>query len=328
MAELRGVAADHVAAQRVAADFPERAGDAAGIAGELHGGGVGEEFALARHGGLDEPAEEIADVADDHQREPDRDDDDHAAVLLAAAGAPAAEGLEGAAADEADEEDAENDGGDAHVQLHVAVEDVAELVADDALQLVARELVERAASDGHDGVAGGEAGGEGVQAGLVLEHVDGGHRDAGGDGHFLDDVEQLTLAEVGGLRVDRPAAGHLGDGGAAGAHLRPFIEGGETDDGDGAASHPEEKLRIEDRPAGRGCPVNAPAATVPGVALVGSQAVEGIPSGCIPGQHRAQHSEHEEKDEPVGSFPGALLGLEEIHAPDGLAKRPVRLRPR
>jgi hypothetical protein len=61
-----------------------------------------------------------------------------------------------------------------HVEAHVAVEDVAELVADDALQFVAGELFERAAGDGDDGVARGEAGGEGVERGLVVEHVDGG----------------------------------------------------------------------------------------------------------------------------------------------------------
>ena len=48
------------------------------------------------------------------------------------------------------------------VQPHVAVEDVAELVGDDALQLVAGELLGAAAGDRHHRVAGRVAGGEGV----------------------------------------------------------------------------------------------------------------------------------------------------------------------
>jgi len=51
------------------ADFFQRAADPAGIAGELHGRGVGEEFALPRDRGLDQPAEEHADVPHDEQRE-------------------------------------------------------------------------------------------------------------------------------------------------------------------------------------------------------------------------------------------------------------------
>ena len=52
-------------AQRVAGDLFERAADTGRVAGELDGGGVGEEFALAGDGGLDEAAKKIADVADD-----------------------------------------------------------------------------------------------------------------------------------------------------------------------------------------------------------------------------------------------------------------------
>src|SRR5258708_32739881 len=141
VADLLDVVADDIAAEGVAADFLEGTGDAAGVAGELHGRGVGEEFALARHGGLDEPAEEIADVADDHQRQTDSEDARDAAALLPAAPAdpPAAERLQDAAAQQADDEDAEHDCGDADIEPHVAVEDVAELVGDDALQLVARQ---------------------------------------------------------------------------------------------------------------------------------------------------------------------------------------------
>src|SRR5207237_7617789 len=54
---LRIAALDQRAAAR-RADLVERAGDALGVARELHARGVGEELALARHRCLDEPREE------------------------------------------------------------------------------------------------------------------------------------------------------------------------------------------------------------------------------------------------------------------------------
>ncbi len=57
------------------------------------------------------------------------------------------------AADQAQQQDAVEDADQPEVEPHVAVEDVAELVGDDALQLVARELLGAAARDADDGVA-------------------------------------------------------------------------------------------------------------------------------------------------------------------------------
>jgi hypothetical protein len=87
------------------------------------------------------------------------------------------------------------------VQPHVAVQDVAEFVADDTLQFVAREQLHAAARDGDGGVAGLVAGGEGVDAVLLVHDIDLRHRHAGGDGHFLDDVEQLAFVGIGRVRV-------------------------------------------------------------------------------------------------------------------------------
>ena len=85
--------------------------------------------------------------------------------------------------------------------------DVAELVRDDALQLVAVELLAAqprvtatAAS------AGGPAGREGVDAVLVRQHVDLGHRHAGGDRHLLDHVAQPAQLRVGGVGRHQHAA--------------------------------------------------------------------------------------------------------------------------
>ena len=72
-------------AERVAANFAERSGNAFGITGELDGGGIGEIFTLSRNGGLDESSEEVTDVADNHQRDADCENrhDDAAGVFVA-----------------------------------------------------------------------------------------------------------------------------------------------------------------------------------------------------------------------------------------------------
>ena len=73
-------------AHGIAGDFFEGAADAGGVAGELDGGGVGQKFALAGDGGLDEAPEEIADVADDQEAEAGgADGDENAAGVLTVA---------------------------------------------------------------------------------------------------------------------------------------------------------------------------------------------------------------------------------------------------
>jgi hypothetical protein len=128
---------------------------------------------------------------------------------------------------------------------------VAELVGDDALEFVAREFFEGAAGDGDDGIGGGEAGGEGVDGGLVVEDEDAGHGDAGSEGHFLDDVEQAALGEIGGVRIDAASADALGDGGATGGELVPFIKRGEADDGESAEGDEGESWAARGRRRGR-----------------------------------------------------------------------------
>ena len=119
-----------------AADFFQRAGDAAGIARELDGRGVGEKFALAADGGLDEPSEKNADVADEQQHETE-----NRQRILSAPAPAAARRLQENPADDGEAKNAEDDSHEPEVQPHVAVQNVAEFVADDALQFVARQAV-------------------------------------------------------------------------------------------------------------------------------------------------------------------------------------------
>ena len=63
MAGIGRVLGFHVRAEAVTTDFLERAGKSAGVAGELHGRGVGEKFALTADGGLNETSKKNADAA-------------------------------------------------------------------------------------------------------------------------------------------------------------------------------------------------------------------------------------------------------------------------
>src|SRR3954467_7370907 len=72
---------------------------------------------------------------------------------------------------------------DLDIEPHVAVDDVAELVGDDALQLISLEAIDGSLRDADDSVLRVEAGGEGVDATLVGENEDGGGLDARGKCH-------------------------------------------------------------------------------------------------------------------------------------------------
>ena len=66
---------------------------------------------------------------------------------------------------------------------------MAEFVANDALQFVARKQRDAAARDADGGVARRVAGSKGIDALFVVEHINFRHRHARRDGHFLDDIE-------------------------------------------------------------------------------------------------------------------------------------------
>src|SRR5471030_611513 len=115
-----------------AADFFQRAGDAVRISRELHGRGVGEKFALAADGGLNQASEKNADVADDEQRKAK-----NWQRILSATAPAAARGLQKNSPDDREAKNSKNRSHEAQVEPHVAIQNVAELVADDALQFVA-----------------------------------------------------------------------------------------------------------------------------------------------------------------------------------------------
>ena len=128
-----------------------------------------------------------------------------------------------------DHEQAEDPRGEAHVDLHVAVEDVTELVADHGLQLVAIECVERALRHRHRGFVGRMPGRECVDAGLIGQHEDLRLADARRDGHLLDDVQQALALEVAVVAVTCTPPSERATAGPPARNLRASCQRREQD---------------------------------------------------------------------------------------------------
>ncbi|OQB88778.1 MAG: hypothetical protein BWX84_02777 [Verrucomicrobia bacterium ADurb.Bin118] len=177
------------------ADFLQGAGQALRVARELHRGGIRQKLALPAHGGLNQSSEEHAHPAQQHQHQTKQGQ-----RIVPPPGA------QKDAPDDRQAKNAENDAHEAQVQPHVPVQDVAELVSDDALQFIALEQLHAAARDADGGVTGRVPGGEGIDAVLLVHHVDLRHGHAGGEGHFLNHVAEPAFVGIGGVGRNEPAA--------------------------------------------------------------------------------------------------------------------------
>ena len=284
VARLLGVRAGEARARAEAADLAQRAGEPERVAGELCRGGVGEELALARHRALDQSREEDADVADDQQREAEQEDGSRSALLAAARRRAAAVAAQDPVADQTDDQDAVENAHQADVEPPVAVEQMAHLVADHALQLVAIEQIERAARDADHGVVESEAGGERVDAVLVLEQVDGRDRGAGRERHLLDHVEQPAPGRVGGVGIERRSAQELRHRRAAAGERRHLVQARDADDGEGDGVMPpnasgRNRSRLDRRAADSMMSATArlTAATTPATASTNSTTSHRVP---------------------------------------------------
>ena len=129
--------------------------------------------------------------------------------------APAAAELQEPQPERADQQDSGEQADQPDVQSHVAVEDVAELVPDHALQLIAIELSQRSPGDRDRRVGRRESRRERVDAGLLRHDEQARRRNAGGQRHLLDDVDQPPQPRVRGGRVDGYGPDRRGDGGPA-----------------------------------------------------------------------------------------------------------------
>jgi len=138
MGKLLGVALRDGAA--APADLEQRSPDAVRVAGELHRGCIGEELALARDHRLDQPACQHAYRTDQPQQQTEEEHADvrsRPAHVVAVADARHQEGP-----DRPDHHDSGDHAEEVDIETHVAVQDVAELVRHDPLQLVPVELLQ------------------------------------------------------------------------------------------------------------------------------------------------------------------------------------------
>src|SRR6185437_16319080 len=104
------------------------------IAGELKPRGVRKTLTLARYRRLENATREQPDVTQHH----DSESKHHQGVRIAAV---ARRNLHDHSPDQADDEQPEHPSHELHVEAHVTIENVTELMADDPLQLVAGQVI-------------------------------------------------------------------------------------------------------------------------------------------------------------------------------------------
>ncbi len=213
----------------------------------------------------------------------------------------------------AQEKNAEEDADELDVEAHVAVENVAELVGDDALQFVAVEPGERPARDGYRRVAQFQSGGKGVDVGFGIQDKDLRDWDARGDGHFLHHVDQTAFGRIRCFGVDPAGAQHFRHGAAAFFQSVHLVDAGGQDHDDNGHGHEDEKRGIEKREGGK-----------PLVVVVGFAGVEGGVGVCadiqVPGQadgqgrhqHNYGHGEEKRDELPPAVFAGPGLPGKEV----------------
>ena len=294
---------------RQATDLLQRPGQPLGLARELNRRGIREELARPRHARLDPAPEEHADVADDHHRECDQENRHRALAVPRMAHA-----FKDLAPDQSDHEDAEQQAHQSDVQAHVAVQDVTEFVRDHALQFVALELLQRASGDRHRRVGRRVAGGEGVDAGFLFEHVDLGHRHTRRDCDFLDHVAQTTMVRIRGLGRDQRATQRLRDHGAARTQRTDLEQRRQTNDAGHAQTDAKQQIRVladglAERESRRG------------VLLVREQRHD---HDQIDRRDDGEHREHEQQHQSLRLSARLVLRFEEVHG--GTGRRAARSR--
>ena len=171
---------------------------------------------------------------------------------------------------------------------------MAELVRDHALQFFAVELVQATLGHRDRRIRRRIAGGEGVDRRFAFEHVDLGHRHAGGDGDFLDHVAQALVREIGCGRLDEGGTELARDHAAAAAQGGDLVHRTGADDADHEHAVPEHHR------------ADAGMHAVPG-------RTEREEQHEVERGDDARHRKHEQHEHALGVCAGALLLGEEIH---------------
>ena len=303
-AGLLGVRSVELRTEHQPADFLQGAGQSVRIAGELDGSGVSQKFALAAHGGLDEPAKKDADKTDDDQREPKQ----RQRIFLPAR-------PEQNSPDNGQAKDSEDQAHEAQIEPHVAVQDVAEFVTDDALQLIAGKQPHAAARHADGGITRGMTGGKGVDAGFVLQEINLRDGNTGGDGHLFHDVQELALIRFDRVRIDQAAIQHLRDRAAAPGEFESLGDAANRNDGEGSEHAPEKQVGL---PKGKGSFAER---------IDDFLASENGKDRGVRSQDQEANRDDEIEDQQLGLAPGFVLTFEEIHDNAALRSRSCGLTP-
>ena len=285
--KLLAVHGEHHGGRAQGKDRIQRARDRFRVARELHAGRVGEKLALPRDGGLDGVRGQASRKADErHDCAEKRRQDVRAAIL-----ARQVLELPGSAVHQllallAEPRQSGQDADQPQVERHVSIEDVAELVTHDALQLLARQLLQCPAGDDDHRLVGRVPGDQGIDRGLALQEIHRRHADARSDRHFLDHVEQPALGRAAFPGIDIARAEQPGDRLAAFAQLPDAI----GRDGEDAAADEggNGDVDLHRWPEQRGDSAEA--------------------------RHHRQHGQRIPEHEPARSAARLLLPLEEIQA--------------
>ena len=278
-----------------AADFFQRAGQCPGVARELNRGGVRQELPGAVHRALDQRREDPPNVPDHPQQRADQGKR-IAVSPRSHENAP----------EQRDVQNPEDQTHQVQVQAHVPVQDVAELVSNDALQFVARQQDKAAARHADDHVAGGMAGGEGVDAALRVQYVHRGHRSPRGDGHLLHHVQQFVFIGVGGVCRNEAAAEHFRDDLSAARKLDDFVRAAAKNEREGDGRNDQEELGVPK------------AIVLRGIILVITMAAAWPPiqdqhHDEVDGRGNAQDGKAEINFQEFRVLAGALLTVKEVH---------------
>ncbi len=287
------------------ADLLERPGDPVRIARELDGRGIRQELALAAHRRLDQVAEEHPDIAQHVQRQADqRPGIRPSSFAVATVIEPVGIGgrTEDDPAGHADQEDAVEHADQADVEPHVPVEDVAELVRDHALEFVAGEVLDAAASDADDGVARRVSRCERVDPVLALEQVHRRHRSTGRDRHLLDDVQDLSLVGIGRLGREGAPSHHLGYAMAAAGQRGDPVHAAAADQGQRPQRHRREQAGVPEIDPGMQLR-----------ALARAREEQGRRDDGIAQEDDRHHRDDEVDNQEAGLAPRRLLVLKEVH---------------
>lgn len=183
-------------------------------------------------------------------------------------------------------------------------------MADDGLEFVAVEQVQRTARHRDGGVLGRVAGGEGVDAELGVHDEDARHGNAGGERHLLHHVEEPALPVFAGRGEYLASVQRCCHGGAALGKLRHLDERGHADDDRNDAHGPGHKTGVGDDLRERDGTGGSSSLTLD---PLGEHNKVCECNKGVDGQQDGGDKKDVDEDEPSGRLPCFVLMFEEVH---------------